>query len=107
MIPNLVGQARRLPKVGVKSRQAMRLPYNSPAFPLLGRRTNSPPQFGQTAFIAFVHSRQNVHSYVHMYASPAGSSLAPHFSHSDFIINAIVTFQFVARPSPKLSLKNS
>jgi hypothetical protein len=34
------------------------LPYNF----FLGRRTNSPPQFGHTAFIAAVHSWQNVHS---------------------------------------------
>jgi hypothetical protein len=31
-----------------------------------GRRTNSPPQFGQTAFISSAHSRQKVHSYVQM-----------------------------------------
>jgi hypothetical protein len=37
----------------------VRLPYNS--F-FLGLRINSPPQFGHTAFIASVHSRQNVHS---------------------------------------------
>jgi hypothetical protein len=27
-----------------------------------GRRTSSPPQFGQTPFSALVHSPQNVHS---------------------------------------------
>ena len=27
-----------------------------------GRRTSSPPQFGQTDFIALLHSGQNVHS---------------------------------------------
>jgi hypothetical protein len=31
-------------------------------FPALGRRTNSPPQFGHTAAIASVQPRQNVHS---------------------------------------------
>jgi hypothetical protein len=38
--------------------------YNSEpaAFPFLGRRTSSPPQFGQTDLIASLHSRQNVHS---------------------------------------------
>jgi hypothetical protein len=63
----------------------------------LGRRTNSPPQFGHAAFIASVQSRQNVHSYAQMNASPSASSFRPHFSHSDFISNAIVTFPFVVR----------
>jgi hypothetical protein len=31
-------------------------------FEARGRRTNSPPQFGHTAAIASVQSRQNVHS---------------------------------------------
>jgi hypothetical protein len=31
-------------------------------FETRGRRTNSPPQFGHTAAIASVQSRQNVHS---------------------------------------------
>jgi hypothetical protein len=39
-----------------------RLSYNSDAAAFLGRLTNSPPQFGQTAFIPSVHSPQNVHS---------------------------------------------
>jgi hypothetical protein len=40
----------------------MRLPYNSPIFPRRGRRTNSPPQFGQMVAIAAVHFGQKVHS---------------------------------------------
>jgi hypothetical protein len=70
------------------------------AFPARGRRTSSPSQFGQTAAIASVHSRQKVHSYVQMKAAVCGSSGRPHFSHSDFISNATVTFLFVASFSP-------
>jgi hypothetical protein len=44
--------------------EAERLPYN--AFFFRGLRTNSPPQFGQTAPIAFVQGAQNVHSWVQM-----------------------------------------
>jgi len=69
-------------------------------FPALGRRTNSPPQFGHTAAIASVHSRQKVHSYAQMKASVCGSSGRPHFSQAGFISNAIVTFVFVAPFSP-------
>jgi hypothetical protein len=64
-------------------------------FPLLGRRTNSPPQFGQTPCMAFVQSPQKVHSNVQMQASPRGSRLRPHFSQAGFINNAIVTFRFL------------
>jgi hypothetical protein len=38
-----------------------------------------------------------------MYASPAGSSLEPHFSHSDFINNAIVTFRSLRLFCPSLA----
>lgn len=79
----------------------MRLPYN--VF-LRGRRTSSPPQLGQTAFIASVHARQKVHSKVQMNASPCGSSFRPHFSQAVFICNAIVTFQFVAEAMPQFTL---
>jgi len=63
-----------------------------PALLFRGRRTSSPPQFGQTDSIPSVHSRQNVHSNVQINASPAGSIFRPHFSQADFISNAIVTF---------------
>jgi hypothetical protein len=61
-------------------------PYN---FLARGRLTNSPPQFGQTHFICRAQSSQNVHSKVQMYASPAGGSFFPHFSHSVFMASDI------------------
>jgi hypothetical protein len=44
-----------------------------------GRRSNSPPQFGQTCFICAEQPVQNVHSYEQMYDSASMSSTRPHF----------------------------
>jgi hypothetical protein len=63
-------------------------PAASPAPRARGRRTNSPPQFGHTAFIASVHSAQNVHSYVQMYASASRAVARPHRSQLSFINSA-------------------
>jgi len=40
-------------------------------------------------FISSAQLGQKVHSNVQIRASSIGESLAPHFSHSDFISNAI------------------
>ena len=47
-----------------------------------GRGTSSPPQFGQTPFIASVQATQNVHSYEQMRASPSAASGASQRSHT-------------------------
>src|SRR5437660_996195 len=57
--------------------------------PAGGRRTSSPPQLGQMEFIDVAQSRQNVHSWTQMKASPSAASDRPHFSHSFFISSAI------------------
>ena len=46
-----------------------------------GRRTSSPPQFGQTLESASVHDTQYVHSNVQMYATPSPASAVPHLLH--------------------------
>ena len=46
-----------------------------------GRRTSSPPQFGQTCVRAAAQSAQNVHSKTQMYASSVGASVAAQRSH--------------------------
>jgi hypothetical protein len=50
-----------------------------------GRGRSSPPQLGQVSFIAVAQSGQNVHSKLHMRASPFFGVGAWHFSHSAFI----------------------
>jgi hypothetical protein len=57
-----------------------------------GRRTNSPPQFGQTLCIFCAHAAQNVHSNEQMNARSAAEIAAPHFSHPGFISNAMEFF---------------
>src|SRR5439155_1298283 len=61
-----------------------------------GRRTSSPPQFGQTAFICSAQFTQYVHSKLQMYATPLAVSAIPHFSHALFSSNAI-SFAFLFR----------
>jgi hypothetical protein len=46
-----------------------------------GRATSSPPQFGQTPFMAAAQLGQKVHSWLQIRASPPGGRAAPHFSH--------------------------
>jgi len=55
----------------------------------LGRATNSPPQFGHTAFIAAAQLGQKVHSWLQMRASPSGGRSALHFSHDALISSGI------------------
>jgi hypothetical protein len=56
-----------------------------------GRRTSSPPQFGQIDRMAWVQSAQKVHSKVQMKAVPVGESGAWHFSHWVRISRAMVS----------------
>ena len=61
----------------------------------LGRVSNSPPQLGQTSSIPSVQDGQNVHSKLHIWASAFQGSPAWHFSHSDFISNAMAVRLFM------------
>jgi hypothetical protein len=54
-----------------------------------GRRTSSPPQFGQTKVEPREHAGQNVHSNEQMNASSPGASGVEHVSHWSRISNAI------------------
>jgi hypothetical protein len=56
---------------------------------LCGRRTSSPPQLGQTFFIAAEQASQKVHSYEQIIAMPTAGSGWRHFSHSVFICSAM------------------
>jgi len=55
----------------------------------LGRRTSSPPQFGQTACSSAVQSEQKVHSCEQMWASPSAARPAPQRSHDSRISRLI------------------
>jgi hypothetical protein len=57
----------------------------------LGRRSNSPPQFGHTPCIASVQDLQKVHSKLQICASRSGGSPALHFSQTGRISRLIGT----------------
>jgi hypothetical protein len=59
-----------------------------------GLTTNSPPQFGHTAFIWSVQAGQKVHSKLQMCASASGASSAAHFSHAVFISSDMIVLGF-------------
>src|SRR5215813_11107199 len=66
-----------------------RRPGQAPFFRRRGRATSSPPQFGQTPFIASVQATQKVHSKLQIRAGPSALRAAPHRSQTGRISSAI------------------